>query len=272
MNQIQTKLLDIAIEFIKVCEKLNLSYFASGGTALGAARHEGFIPWDDDIDFMMPRKDYEILMKEGQKYLPSNLFIQNYKSDKNWLMSFAKIRDSNTTAIEKILKNLNINHGLWIDIFPLDILPINEKTRKRLDFISDSLLKRRYMMWWYGRYKSRKRKFKNFLIKFLIPSKKIAFLYDRHLAIKYNNKDYTYYWNNLHKRTRFKFQKEWFDDFVLLNFETIKIRVPKQYEKYLTEHYGNWKTLPPENTRKGGHTFFILDLSKSYKFYLNNKY
>ena len=83
MNRIQGKLLEIAKEYIKVCEKLHLRYFALGGTALGAMRHNGFIPWDDDIDFCMPREDYDIFVKEGQKLLPEHLFIQAHETEKN---------------------------------------------------------------------------------------------------------------------------------------------------------------------------------------------
>ena len=84
MNQIQIKLIEIAKEYIKVCEKLNLRYFALGGTALGAMRHNGFIPWDDDIDFCMPREDYEKFCNEAQKHFPDHYFIQTHDTDKNY--------------------------------------------------------------------------------------------------------------------------------------------------------------------------------------------
>ena len=95
--------LEILKEFIGVCANLNLRYFLAGGSVLGTIRHNGFIPWDDDIDVIMPRKDYEIFLEKGQSLMQKQFFIQTYKTEPDYVMGFAKIRNSNTTFIEKSL-------------------------------------------------------------------------------------------------------------------------------------------------------------------------
>ena len=119
MNDLQKCQLNILKDFIKVCEKNNLRYYLVSGTCLGAVRHQGFIPWDDDIDVGMPREDYNKLITL-QKDFNERYFIQTYKTDKKYLYNFAKIRDSETTYIENNFMTTQINHGVWLDVFPLD--------------------------------------------------------------------------------------------------------------------------------------------------------
>jgi len=115
--------LDIFKAFLKVCKENDLRYFLAGGTLLGAVRHKGFIPWDDDMDVLMPRKDYDRFLEIGQSLLPPEYFLQTRQTDREYPCNFAKIRDSRTTFVEKSLKDRVINHGVYIDIFPLDYFP-----------------------------------------------------------------------------------------------------------------------------------------------------
>ena len=117
---LKKKELEILKNFISCCEKMNLTYYIAFGTLLGAIRHKGFIPWDDDVDVCMPREDYDRFIREGGKYLPENYFIQTMESDPKYALNFAKLRDSNTTLFEKHVIDVDINHGVFIDIFPLD--------------------------------------------------------------------------------------------------------------------------------------------------------
>lgn len=86
--------------FHMICEKEDLKYILDFGTLLGAIRHKGFIPWDDDLDVSMPRKDYEKFLKVASKYLPENMEIQNHKTDPNYLVPFTKIRKTDTAVQE----------------------------------------------------------------------------------------------------------------------------------------------------------------------------
>ena len=135
MNELQKVEFDLLRYFIEICEKLNLNYFLVCGSALGAARHEGFIPWDDDMDVGMYREDYNKFMKLAPALLPEGIFLQNYKTDPKYPHVFAKLRNSNTTYIEKSAKDLDINHGIYIDIFPLDGYPENRSEQKKLAFL-----------------------------------------------------------------------------------------------------------------------------------------
>ena len=118
--------------YLAICEKHDLKYFLIGGTLLGAVRHKGFIPWDDDIDIGMPRPDYEKFLLVAQKELPEHIFLQTHNTDIEYPNCFAKLRNSDTTFIETSCKKLKINHGIYIDIFPLDGCCISPYWKYRL--------------------------------------------------------------------------------------------------------------------------------------------
>ena len=135
MNDLQKVEFDLFTCFAETCEKLNLPYFLVCGSALGAARHGGFIPWDDDLDVGMYRDDYNKFMELAPALLPKGIFLQNYNTDPKFPHMFANLRNSNTTYIEKRLAPLNINHGVYIDIFPLDGYPSNRFEQKKFEFM-----------------------------------------------------------------------------------------------------------------------------------------
>lgn len=138
--------LEMLKAFAAVCEKLGISYFLDGGTLLGAVRHKGFIPWDDDIDVGMLRADYERFFAEGQALLPEHYFIQNISTDPQYTANFAKMRDSRTTYIETTLGRKRINHGVFIDIFVLDYYPENAFRRWWME-CRRSIMKARQGIW-----------------------------------------------------------------------------------------------------------------------------
>ena len=131
MNDLQKKELELFKAFARVCEKHGLRYFLVGGSALGAIRHKGFIPWDDDIDVGMPRKDYDKFMELQSEFEGTPYFIQNYKTDPCYVYNYGKLRDSSTTFIEYTYKNHRINHGVWVDIFPIDGFSKEMKPREK---------------------------------------------------------------------------------------------------------------------------------------------
>ena len=130
MQKAHCKILEILTIFDDLCKKLNLKYTLSSGTLLGAVRHKGFIPWDDDVDVAMPREDYEIFVKNANSMLPDGFFLQHYTTDKHYMHIFAKLKNSNTTWIESgIGPKKNMNHGIYIDIFPIDSLKDPKKLK-----------------------------------------------------------------------------------------------------------------------------------------------
>lgn len=123
IEQLRMAELDLLRVFMSVCDELGLQYFIVQGTLLGAVRHGGFIPWDDDIDVGMLRKDYDILMSKGQTLLPPGYFLQTHENDPGYIHGFGKLRNSNTAFVETTCRYRKMNHGIFIDIFPFDFYP-----------------------------------------------------------------------------------------------------------------------------------------------------
>ena len=126
---------DIQKELLKelkeICDNNNIIYFLGGGTLLGAIRHKGYIPWDDDVDVMMPRKDYEILLEIFDDNCKENHKILTYINTEDYYYSFAKIVDTNTILHEGKLRTIK-EMGIYIDIFPIDFLPDDKKKTEKI--------------------------------------------------------------------------------------------------------------------------------------------
>lgn len=260
-------------EVINICEEHKLMYYVLGGTALGTVRHGGFIPWDDDIDVGMPRKDYECFLKIAQKKLPSYYFLQSPGTEKEHMLGFSKIRDSRTTFVETSVCNRNINHGVYIDIFPLDYYPEKKISQRVLEYRSTP-----YTIWisqfFYGHNFHNRGRIKKILFAILDYCMKIR-CKNVHVALLKRD--------NLYKNTKDSSmianyygawgKKEitpisWFDEGVMLEFEGLKVRVPKEYDKYLSQMYGNYMQFPPIEKRVSHHFTEIIDLDRSYSDYV----
>ena len=263
--QLKQKELQILSAFIAVCDELNLKYFLAGGTLLGAIRHKGFIPWDDDIDVCMPRDDYDLFLKNAYKYLPEHLFVQTHYSDPDYRQPFAKIRDSNTTYIETSSQMLNINHGIFIDIFPIDGLPDNNRK------INHLLRYKKVVMTYLGKdYYPRtfRRAVFGFIAKCLLFAKTPQSALCR-FEVKIKKYSYTeckktiLYGGAWGKKEIH--DKDLYGDGATATFEGLKVVVPANYDCYLTELYGDYMKMPPIEKRIGHHFCCRFDLNQSYK-------
>lgn len=123
LRKLQLCELEILNEFVRICEMWDLQYYLAGGTLLGAVRHQGFIPWDDDIDVAMPREDYDKFAKVCTKELGLNYFYQSPETDPHYFLTYAKIRKNGTEVYEERFQNAKFHKGVFIDIFPLDFCP-----------------------------------------------------------------------------------------------------------------------------------------------------
>ncbi|WP_267128104.1 LicD family protein [Erysipelothrix piscisicarius] len=138
MNKLQQEELNILIEFDRICKKHNIIYSLSSGTLLGAIRHQGFIPWEDDIDVNMSRSEFNRFEQVVAEELNQDFFYQSFKTEKDHYHAFSKIRSNKVELVEKSTDYLNINHGVWIDIFPYDNIPddleLRNEQKKKVSF------------------------------------------------------------------------------------------------------------------------------------------
>lgn len=268
MNDLQKVEFELFKVFKETCEKLNLNYFLVCGSALGAARHGGFIPWDDDMDVGMYRDDYNKFMEQAPKLLPEGLFLQNYKSDPKFPHIFAKLRNSNTTYIEKSTAHLNINHGVYIDIFPLDGYPDEPAEQKKLARLKSLYVRQltcgcKLPPTWKGKLSVSCFR----LLGYHRRTAKIAAKYEAHIS-KYSVKKSKVICNH----------GTWYGkrDFISADFygngtdiicEGISARAPEKCDEYLTALYGDWRTPPPPEKQKGHHYYEICDIEKPYTYY-----
>ena len=268
MDELQLKLLDMFKWFHEFCEKHGLRYYALGGTMLGAVRHHGFIPWDDDIDVGMPRADYERMQEiladcKGMRYRLESPVT----SSDEYFHPFCKLYDTSTTLIENL--KYELKRGIYLDIFPLDGIGVSKEDSKRnyrTIYWKHNLLLTRVCGIRQGR-----RALKNAAIRImqLIPeklmnNKKLLFqLIDD--CKKYDFDDCSWV-GNLVGAWRFKevMPRDVFGKPVLYDFEGMQCYGPQMGDEYLTYLYGDWRQLPPLEKRVSHHDFVVMDLHKSY--------
>ena len=276
MNDVQKCELNIMKYFHDFCVEHNLTYFLSSGTLLGAIRHNGFIPWDDDIDVFMPRPDYDKLLELGIKEINfegNQYFLQSWETDPNYPYNFMKIRDNNTTFVETNFKFLNMNHGVWIDIFPLDGLSSDEKVAHRHVKKFHRVWLRFYVA--YMKMMMRRIRLKYCLVDLLanIPGILLYFYNYKNRQNKkidkitkkysYNESTYVASAEDLIKCKIFK--KELFEELELHDFEGYKFYIPKRYDEYLTQAYGDYMQLPPVEKQIGHHFTAYENLNLSWR-------
>jgi lipopolysaccharide cholinephosphotransferase len=273
LKQLKIVELEIFKSFIAVSEKLNLKYYLMDGTLLGAVRHQGFIPWDDDIDVGMMRSDYEIFIANAQDYLPSYYFLQTFQTDPGVLNNFAKIRDSRTTFIETSQKNQKINHGIYIDIFPLDYFPDSEEARraihKRNRVLSLRIRKELSLPSEFKgpTYRELLKGLAGTIAKIRYPSPQDALIERNKLYRACDNSGKVINYCGAYG-TKSVCPVEWFGDGERISFEGVEAIIPKGWDLYLKQVYGDYMQFPPENKRVPHHYAEIIDPDKSYLEYI----
>lgn len=268
MNELQKVEFDLFTCFAQTCEKLNLKYFLVCGSALGAARHGGFIPWDDDMDVGMYREDYNKFMELAPAILPEGIFLQNYKTDPCYPHVFAKLRNSNTTYVEKSAVNLNINHGVYIDIFPLDGYPEKPSEQRKLTFFKKIYVRKLNCA--FTLPSTFKGKLTTLIFRLFGCHKrtsKIAAKYEAFIS-KYPIKESKLICNHgTWYGSRDFIPADSYGEGTYISYEGFNACVPENYDKYLTHLYGDWRTPPPPEKQQGHHYYEICDTEKPFIFY-----
>jgi lipopolysaccharide cholinephosphotransferase len=257
MTNIQKYLLKSLIILLEVFDKNGIEYFAIGGTALGALRHNGFIPWDDDIDIGLPRYSYEKLINliKNDQIKIENYNLICFEIDKNYNYLFVKFIDENIPIVENIFPESII--GLYIDIFPIDGCSNNIKTAKKhikkINFLSKLFVYKKIK--WKNLIGTRK------MIKFFslfIPSSRI-YNHIKFLQLKYTYNDSKYVANTVGAWKIKEIQEaEVFKTFSEHKFESLKIKCPSKLDKYLSTLYGNYMILPSKDKQISHHNFIFL--------------
>jgi len=267
LRKLHHKEVEILKQLIEICEKLNIQYFAAYGTAIGAMRHQGFIPWDDDIDVGMLRADFERFIEKAPSLLPKHMFLQYRHSDPNYNILHAKLRDNNTTFLEPDWEKRKGSQGIFIDIFPFDYIPENliklaiVKFRKKYYqciISTDSCIN----YWKLPGFKNKIRALVSPLINLLYPNRQKA-------AIKLDSllKKITYSDKICDYEVGRSFQTKWFTKTQKVPFEEIEISVPIECHDYLTANYGDYMTPPPIEQQAPRHFGGVIDTERPYTYY-----
>lgn len=253
------RLQKIEYEILKVvadiCEKNGITYCLQGGTLLGAIRHNGFIPWDDDIDITMPRKDFEKFIKICANELPAEYYLQSYKTDKNSYKPYAKVKKNGTLFMETTDDNIPGHQGIFIDIFPLDSTP-NENGRNV--FIKNKILcnVNNIMMIKAGLHK---RSAIKMIIAKVLPMTSLQRIQQSLMKLAGNEED-MYFASmggtlDIVKQT---FPKSTYFPPVKHKFEDGEFYIPFDADYYLKRVYGDYMTLPPEEKRHTHNPYKII--------------
>ena len=245
--------IEILNEIVRICDKHNITYYLAGGTLLGAVRHKGFIPWDDDVDIIMTRKDYHRFLKICETELDKEkYFLDCYKTNKHCWNNFAKVRKNNTIFLEREVSTVDTNHGIWVDIFIWDNvgkkIGFIEKFKKKCSLYIRTLCDIKNNVSNYN-----KSKIKYGILKFISLFFTNRFLNRLLNGILSMNKDD----NSFHVSTfvngpieKDVLERSRVIETVELEFEGKLYKCPKDYDYYLTNFYGDYMTLPPVEKRK----------------------
>lgn len=241
--ELQDKILGIMVDVDRFCRQHDIEYCLMGGSALGAKRHGGFIPWDDDLDIFMTPDNYEkfrnVFSIEGNK---EKYYLQEWGLT-NGMITIAKVRLNGTSYLEDAFKEWDIHQGIYIDIFILHTCPNNRLSQLYQCFWAKYVITKGLCL----REKNRHHGLRGFAIKVakLFPDRFLV-NYGLKQVYKYRNKQTQYYCNFLGKAVFKKgiYKREWFEKFVDIPFETVLLKAPEKVHDFLTERFGDYMKIP----------------------------
>lgn len=250
-----------------VCQKLGIQFFLYGGSLIGAVRHKGFVPWDDDLDIAMMRNDYMRFIQEAPSILPEDYFLQTPYNDKKSPYIYTKLRLKGTRCIEYVHHKKKMEQGIYVDIYPIDNIPDDDEAfLKKYNQFQETvkLFGLRQSPYPSRQADSWKRRGRN-VIKFvvctllkLIPHGCLVKKIDR-IMTEYNDVGTKRQGNYSYPSPTNLFYG--ITPFEKGSFEGIEVNLPRSWDKHLSMRYGNYMKLPPEEKRIG-HKPYVLDFGK----------
>ena len=253
----------------KICRDNDIIYFIMGGTALGAIRHGGFIPWDDDLDIFMTPVEYGKFRKAFYRLKSPNFVIQEWRSIPNYL-EYAKVRMNGTTLIERSFRDRkDMHHGIYVDIMILHKVPINYQVQKKVYYSSKFVtLFGLSQRGWIPKTKTQKLVLNSLKI---LPAKVIAkWCYKQ--IYKYDGLEDDYCWCYWITPASFKnglFDKNFFDKSIDIKFEDTLLLCSPHVKEYLKYRYGDYMKLPPKEQQRAAVHAEIYDVEKDFTEYIN---
>lgn len=267
LRRVQLTQLEIAKEIRRVCEENDISYFLAHGTFLGAVRHQGFIPWDDDMDMGMLRPDYEKFCRIAPEKLKPEFFFQNWYTEPNYAQPFGKVMKRNTVYLEGKKTGRLKENGFYVDIFPFDNAPASAGEQQRLERRLRSIFRTKLMKSGYKPWMENGR---------ILPKKRLGYVYyqlkalfagQQELARRYDELATSYPESQTLQQqypgsaTKY-FQREWLENLAPYTFEGEIFPGPANYDGYLTSMYGEYMVLPPEGKRENRHQIVKIDFGE----------
>ena len=266
LGAIQKIQLAYLLEVDRICRKHNIKYFLGGGTLLGAIRHKGFIPWDDDSDIMMLREDYDKFCEIAASELPANMTFQSSKTDKNCFYEFAKLRIDGTTFATGFAKeHKSMHNGIAFDIFCHD-KTANSKLGQKVHLAMTIFTRALVFNKWNHRKTENGSKiqtaFTNFCVR-LFPLRFSLWLMNHTISFFKRKKNAKFLYDGMGRNVyNGVFPANLLDRVVYIDFEGYMLPVPEKYDEYLRFLYGDYMELAPLSTRLGCHEILLCDIGK----------
>lgn len=268
VKQVQQKILEVMKYIDKLCRENGIVYYIMGGTALGAVRHGGFIPWDDDLDIFMTPSEYEKFKKVFEKENSPLFVLQEWRTTPNYL-EYAKVRMNGTTFIEESFKDRkDLHQGIYVDIMILHKVPENRMIQKLVyyesKFVTLYALSQRN---WKPKTKAQAVVLKSL---HFMPCKLMAKCF-YHRIYRYDDRQDNFmycYWITPAKFRNGLFDASFFSDPVDIPFEDTVLLGSKKIKEYLEYRYGDYMKLPSEEAQKAAVHAMVFDVNKDYKEYI----
>ena len=249
LNKLHKTLIELLDEFDKICKKHNLKYSLMSGTVLGAIRHSGFIPWDDDIDVGMLRSDYEKFLKIAHEELDSKYYLDCFEYNPKYHLGFAKIKKNNTIFDEESSHHLDNHKGIFLDIFPIDNAYDNTKKSYLIAILIRTIVQTVYVKNKMSSLKDCRHKILSAIL-LLFPHKTLLRLEKKLCMLNKNdNSKYIVSFLGIYKFKKELMKREDFLPIKRIKFENKEYSVLNKPEVYLSNLYGDYMKLPPKEKR-----------------------